>query len=82
MQNIKNKALTIGLSIATAVALPATIFAQVSTTTADTAVGTVITDVSASMGGNIVKILAIVAGLLALGWGFRKFRHYVSGRKF
>lgn len=89
MQKIKSylanarTGLTLGaLALVFAIANPISAFAQMSTTTANTAVDTVITDVSASMGTNIVKILVVVAGLVALGWGVRKFLKWVGGRKF
>jgi len=56
--------------------------AQMSTTTANTLVASVISDVSQSMTTNITLILAVVAGLIALGWGYRKFKGKVGGRMF
>jgi len=70
------------LALALVVAHPTSIFAQVSTTTSNNAIDGVIADVSSSMGTNIVKILVVVAGLVALGWGIRKFFKWVGGRKF
>jgi len=75
--------LTLGaLALVYAIAHPVGTFAQMSTTTADSAVDGVISDVSASMATNIVKILVVLAGLVALGWGIRKFLKWVGGKKF
>jgi len=56
--------------------------AQYSTSTAVTDVSGVISDVGSTYSVIIPIILGILAGLLALGWGVRKFRQHVSGRKF
>lgn len=57
-------------------------YAQYSTTTAATDVGTAIADVGSTIGANIPQILALLAALIGLGWGVRKFMKWVSGRKF
>lgn len=41
-----------------------------------------ITDVAVIIGTVIAVILSLVAAMHGLGWGVRKFRHYVSGKKF
>jgi len=53
-----------------------------STTTAVTTVTDLITNLALVIGGVVGAILALYAGLLGLGWGVRKFRQYISGRKF
>jgi putative Mn2+ efflux pump MntP len=39
-------------------------------------------DIATIIGASIVVILGLYAALTGLGWAVRKFRHYVSGRKF
>jgi len=39
-------------------------------------------DIGMTIGGMVASILALLAALLGLGWGIRKFRQYVSGSKF
>lgn len=56
--------------------------AQMSTSTVITNVTSHITDVATILGGVIAAILGLLAALTGLGWGVRKFRRYVSGRKF
>jgi len=56
--------------------------AQFSTTTAVTAVNTVVSDTGTIIGQVVVTILALMTALIGLGWGVRKFKRYVSGRKF
>jgi len=67
--------------IATVVA-PFLAFADYATTTAITDVNTNISDVGSTIGGITPKLLALMAALIGLGWGVRKFRQHVSGRKF
>jgi len=76
--NLKWGAIGVGLSVLT----PLLSHAQMSTSTANDAISTVITDVSTSIEDNVVKILAVVAGLIALGWAYRKFVSKASGKKF
>lgn len=52
------------------------------TSTAPTVIGAMITDVATVIGAVVGTILGVYAGLVGLGWGVRKFKHYVSGRKF
>lgn len=56
--------------------------AQYSTTTASTNVISNINDVGATIGAVVPTILVLMAALIGLGWGVRKFRQHVSGRKF
>lgn len=75
---IKKIAITVGASF-----LPMLAFADAfSTSTAPTVVGSLISDVALVIGGVVGTILGLYAALVGLGWGVRKFKHYVSGRKF
>ena len=66
-----------------AVMLPAVSLADTfGTSSAPTIVTSFITDVAGILGAVIASILGLLAALLGLGWGIRKFRHYVAGRKF
>lgn len=65
-----------------AAVLPILAHAQMSTSTVVTSVNSNITDVATILGGVIASILALLAALTGLGWGVRKFRQHVSGRKF
>jgi len=56
--------------------------AQYSTTTAAAAVVQNINDVGATIGAVVPTILLLMAALIGLGWGVRKFRKHVSGKKF
>jgi len=79
---MKTKILGIVGGIGTAL-LPILSHAQAfSTSTASTAFGNVLSDVSVIMLTAITAILGLYAGLVGLGWGIRKFKAYVSGRKF
>jgi len=53
-----------------------------STTTAVTNSNQFFTDINLVIGGTIVGILTLMAALLGLGWAVRRFKKYVSGRKF
>jgi len=61
---------------------PMLTFAQYSTTTAESNINTLIDDVGATIGGTVPTILLLLAALIGLGWGVRKFMKWVSGRKF
>jgi len=52
------------------------------TSTAVTSILQLNTDVGTIIGGVIVAILTLLAALLGLGWGVRKFKQKISGRKF
>jgi len=78
LSTLKWGAIGVGISVLT----PLLSHAQMSTSTANTAIDTVINDVSSSIETNVVKILAVVAGLIALGWAYRKFISKASGKKF
>jgi len=56
--------------------------AEFSTSTAPTLVNQTITDVAVIIGAVIGSILGLLAALLGLGWGIRKFKAYITGRKF
>jgi len=56
--------------------------AQYSTTTAAADVNTAIANVGSTIGTVVPVILVLLAALIGLGWGVRKFRQHVSGRKF
>jgi len=59
-----------------------TAYAQYATTTAAENVNTAISDVGATIGSVVPTILVLLAALIGLGWGVRKFMRHVSGRKF
>jgi len=61
---------------------PMLAFAQYSTTTASQSIDNLIADVGAVIGDNVPTILVLLAALIGLGWGVRKFMKWVSGRKF
>ena len=52
------------------------------TSTAPTLVNGLIGDVAVIIGAVVGAILGLLAALLGLGWGLRKFKHYITGRKF
>jgi len=56
--------------------------AEFGTSTAPTLVNDMISDVAVIIGAVVVTILGLLAALLGLGWGIRKFRGYITGRKF
>jgi len=56
--------------------------AQYATTTAVSDQNTLVANVGSSLQGEIPVILGLLAALIALGWGVRKFMRWVSGRKF
>jgi len=82
IQKFKLTAYLGALALAYIVTNPISAFAQMSSTTANSAFSTVVSDVSTSMSTNVVIILSVVAGLIALGWAYRKFIQKASGRKF
>jgi len=53
-----------------------------STTTAAAAVTGLVSDVGSQFSTIIPVILVLLAALIGLGWGVRKFKAHVSGRKF
>jgi len=53
-----------------------------STTTAATAVTGLVSDVGSQLATVIPVILVLLAALIGLGWGVRKFMRHVSGKKF
>jgi len=52
------------------------------TSTASTIYTQFQTDVALIVGTVIGGLLALMGALIGLGWATRKFKHYVSGRKF
>jgi hypothetical protein len=52
------------------------------TSTAPTLVNSLVGDVAVIIGAVVGAILGLLAALLGLGWGIRKFKHYITGRKF
>lgn len=52
------------------------------TSTASTIYNQFQTDVALIVGTVIGGLLALMGALIGLGWATRKFRHYISGRKF
>lgn len=66
-----------------ALLMPFLAFADaISTSTAPTVILNFTVDAATIIGTVIGSILGLYAALLGLGWGVRKFRHYISGRKF
>jgi len=63
-------------------ALPLLSFAQFSTSTAASSVTDFITDLASVIAAVVVAILGLLAALVGLGWGVRKFLKWVGGRKF
>jgi len=59
-----------------------TAYAQYSTSTAVTDQNALVADVGSTLQGEIPVILALLAALIGLGWGVRKFMRHVSGKKF
>lgn len=81
---MKQKILALaGIAMALAfVTLPALTHAQFSTSTAVTTVTDFIGSLSVVIAGIVGGILALLAALVGLGWGIRKFLKWVGGRKF
>jgi len=52
------------------------------TSTASTVYNQFQTDVALIIGTVIGGLLALMGALIGLGWATRKFKHYISGRKF
>jgi len=57
-------------------------YAAYSTTTAVADVNTAIGSVGDTIGGVVPTLLVLLAALIGLGWGIRKFTRHVSGKKF
>lgn len=64
------------------IVLPSLTHAQFSTSTAVSTVTGFQGDISYVIGAVITGILSLVAALVGLGWGIRKFLKWVGGRKF
>lgn len=82
---MKNFAQKAGLAIGAGLVLAFPFLANAqaySTSTAVTSVTGNISDVASIIGGVVGAILALMAALIGLGWGVRKFQRHVSGRKF
>jgi len=45
-------------------------------------IGVLVTAFGGIIAGVIAAILTLLAGLLGLGWGVRKFKQKISGKKF
>lgn len=72
-----------GIAMAFAfVAIPALTHAQFSTSTAVSSVTGFQGDIAYVVGAVIAGILSLLAALVGLGWGIRKFLKWVGGRKF
>jgi len=83
MKNVKNVLKGLGASLAAfGLTVGVSSADAFSTSTAPTVVNNMIADVALIIGGVVAVILGLYAALTGLGWGVRKFRHYVSGRKF
>jgi len=78
-----NKAkITVAASGIASLFLPMLAHAQYATSSAVTDVNNVIADVGSTIGGVVPTILVLLAALIGLGWGVRKFMRHVSGKKF
>lgn len=56
--------------------------AEFGTSTASTVYTQFQSDVAIIIGAVVGGLLALMGALIGLGWATRKFKHYVSGRKF
>lgn len=73
----------VGIASVGAFLLPVVAYAQTfGTSTAPTLVIDMIADVAVIIGAVVAVILGLYAALLGLGWGVKKFRQYITGRKF
>jgi len=80
IKNIATRVAIVGMTFGLAtLALADTAF---STSSAPTLVLGMIGDVALIIGIVIGAILGLLAALLGLGWGVKKFRHYITGKKF
>lgn len=70
------------VAVAALVVLPAVTHAQFSTSTAATTVNGFVVDLSTIIAAVIAAILGLLAALVGLGWGIRKFLKWNGGRKF
>jgi len=77
---MKAKIASVGVIIGSL--LPTFAHAAYSTTTAAGDVNTAIADVGSTIGLTVPTILGLLAALIGLGWGVRKFVKWVSGKKF
>jgi len=84
MNKIQKIAIASGAAISTVMAFAPMAFAQTAfgTSTAATTITSLVGDVALIIGTVLGVILGLVAALMGLGWGIRKFRQYVSGKKF
>ncbi len=83
ISNLKYKLAGVAGVIAGVVATCSYAFADTfGTSTAPTLVNGLIGDVAVIIGAVVASILGLLAALLGLGWGVKKFRHYITGRKF
>jgi len=74
---------SIGMAVVGFALVPALAFAQqLSTSTVPTVVNNVTSDVSQIVYQVIGGILALMVALLGLGWGVRRVKRYITGRKF
>jgi len=79
---MKNKIIGVVSGVGAAM-LPFLAFADTfGTSTAATEVNTLITNVAVILGSVVGVILGLLAALMGLGWGVKKFRHYITGKKF
>lgn len=62
--------------------VPVAYAAEFSTSTAAQAVNDAISNTSATIYSVVPVILGLLAALIGLGWGVRKFKAHVSGKKF
>jgi len=73
-----------GASVLALLAMASTAMADTafSTSTASSVYTQFQSDVALIIGTVIGGLLALMGALIGLGWATRKFKHYVSGRKF
>jgi len=83
MKNLAYR-VSLGASVVGMSMLPVLAHAQTAfgTSTAPTEVTNFIAAIAVIIGAVVGAILALLGALTGLGWGVRKFRHYVAGRKF
>jgi len=70
---------TAGAYLATVAVAGAQVF---STSTAPTVYNQFQSDVALIIGTVVGGLLGLMGALIGLGWATRKFKHYISGRKF
>lgn len=82
MNKIQKIASGFGAFVASLALVTVSFGAELSTSTAPGLVNGLITDVATIIGAVVVAILGLLGALMGLGWGVKKFRAYITGKKF